>query len=159
MEYKLCPGCGATRERSEFNLNDRTGRRQPYCRVCSRRYGREHYQRNVAYYTAKARKRNKAVHDENRKQMMAYFRDHRCVDCGESDPVVLQFDHVDRSVKRLEIGRLLQNRLSWSAILAEIARCEVRCANCHQRRTARQFGWYRIARPAGVEPTTLSSED
>lgn len=27
-------------------------------------------------------------------------------------------------------------------LLAEIERCDVRCANCHWRKTAVQFGWY-----------------
>lgn len=56
---KYCPGCDQLLEPTAFNFKDRsTGRRQVYCRKCSRRYGREHYQRNTAYYTAKARKRN-----------------------------------------------------------------------------------------------------
>ena len=113
MEHRVCPGCDQARELTEFNIKDRrTGRRQVYCRECSRRYCREHYQRNTAYYTAKARKRDKAARGETRVRIMAYLRDHSCVDCGETDPIVLQFDHVDPSAKRLEVAKLAHNNTS-----------------------------------------------
>jgi hypothetical protein len=38
----------------------------------------------------------------------------------------------------------LQHGMGWRTIEAEIAKCVVRCANDHRRRTARQFGWYRL---------------
>ena len=60
-----------------------------------------------------------------------------CVDCGEGDPVVLEFDHLRD--KRFSIGQELVRR-SWRSILAEIEKCEVVCANCHRRRTARRRG-------------------
>jgi hypothetical protein len=31
----------------------------------------------------------------------------------------------------------------WNRILAEIAKCQVRCANCHRRKTARDFKWFK----------------
>ena len=34
---------------------------------------------------------------------------------------------------------------SWSALELEIAKCDVRCANDHRRRTAAQFGWRKVA--------------
>ena len=72
--------------------------------------------------------------------LMTYLQDHPCVDCGEADPVVLHFDHRDGTDKLDTIGALLM-RSSWAVFLAEVAKCEVRCANCHRLRTAEQFSW------------------
>jgi hypothetical protein len=59
--------------------------------------------------------------------------DHPCIECGEDDPVVLEFDHLGG--KLFDVGRAISDR-SWDSILEEIAKCEVVCANCHRRRTA-----------------------
>lgn len=60
-----------------------------------------------------------------------------CVDCGEKDPVVLDFDHV-RGEKRTGVKRMLAGTYSLESVFEEIAKCEVRCANCHRRVTARR---------------------
>ncbi len=74
----------------------------------------------------------------------AYLREHPCVDCGETDIVVLDFDH--RNDKEFEISKMVCNGAPWTRILTEIQKCEVVCANDHRRRTARTFGWqYRLA--------------
>lgn len=59
-----------------------------------------------------------------------------CVDCGyDAHPAALQFDHRDRTTKALgHFSRNLSRR--WEVILAEVAKCDVRCANCHAVRTA-----------------------
>jgi hypothetical protein len=73
-------------------------------------------------------------------QVFQYLQEHPCVDCGESDPLVLQFDHV-RGKKTGTIGELIGRTSSWDKIQEEIGKCQVRCANCHARRTAIQQGW------------------
>jgi hypothetical protein len=65
-----------------------------------------------------------------------YLRRARCADCGESDIVVLDFDHV--GVKRGSVLTLAIDEHSLGSLRREIAQCEVRCANCHRRRTIRQ---------------------
>jgi hypothetical protein len=117
---------------------------QPICRSCSRAYFREYYLRNRDRYAARSRRKNAAERLSNRRQLLGYLQAHPCVDRGETDPVVLQFDHADPSTKSSNVGDLLRNRVPWSRILAEIEKCVVRCANDHQRRTATQFGWYRV---------------
>ncbi|MEN3333535.1 MAG: hypothetical protein V7641_2900 [Blastocatellia bacterium] len=80
-----------------------------------------------------------------KRKLWDYKLAHPCVDCGETDPVVLTFDHKDK--KEGAIANLVHNmahqKFAWDKILAEIEKCEVRCFNCHMRRTARQLNRYK----------------
>jgi hypothetical protein len=61
---------------------------------------------------------------------------HPCVDCGETDP---EFDHRD-GVEKVETIAYLRAKDDRKSLLTEIDKCDVRCSNCHSRRTAKQFG-------------------
>lgn len=82
--------------------------------------------------------------------LLAYFEAHPCRDCGETDPVVLEFDHLRD--KQFNIGGQLAY-FRWERILDEIQKCDVVCANCHRRRTARRQGSIRavLSGLVGVE--------
>jgi hypothetical protein len=67
---------------------------------------------------------------------------HACVDCGESDIVVLEFDHLRDKV--MDVSVLAREGYSLTRLKQEVAKCAGVCANCHRRRTARQFGSYRL---------------
>lgn len=57
-----------------------------------------------------------------------------CADCGYNQhPAALHFDHVDPTNKTFKISTSLTRR--WDTVLAEIAKCVVRCANCHAVKT------------------------
>jgi hypothetical protein len=153
---KTCPTCGVL-ALTEFNFKNRAlGRRQLYCRACSRAYVRDHYARNRQYYIDKAQARNPVERHALRQQVLSYVAVHPCVDCGESDSAVLDFDHIDPTHKQAPIGDMLARQMSWSRILAEVQKCVVRCANCHRRRTAQQFGWYKRSAEVG-QPCARSS--
>jgi len=66
-----------------------------------------------------------------------------CEDCGEPDPVVLDFDHV--GPKRASVIVLAFGGYGLRTLKLETASCEIRCANCHRRRTASIRGYYRAA--------------
>jgi hypothetical protein len=68
---------------------------------------------------------------------MQFFQTHPCADCGEADPVVLEFDHLRD--KKFEVGNGFSER-GWESVLAEMEKCDVVCANCHRRRTAERRG-------------------
>ena len=74
--------------------------------------------------------------------MVEFFRAHPCQDCGETDPLVLEFDH--RGAKLFNIAQGLRDR-NWQTVLDEIGKCDVVCANCHRRRTALRKGFVRAA--------------
>lgn len=112
------------------------------CRECMRLYIRSHYKRNTEYYIKKAGRKRRAFLTATRKKLFNYLSTHPCVDCGESDPVVLEFDHIKRETKEAAISEMLSRQVGWSRVLAEIEKCEVRCANCHRRKTAKEQGWY-----------------
>ena len=56
-----------------------------------------------------------------------------CIDCGNKNPIVLDFDHLKD--KKYNVSRMIHDGFSWAAIKKEIAKCEVVCANCHRIRT------------------------
>jgi len=59
-----------------------------------------------------------------------------------TDPAVLEFDHV--GPKRVEVGKPVREAYRLERIKAEIATCELVCANCHRRRTARRVRSWRV---------------
>ena len=87
------------------------------------------------------RERNKGYIARNAQHVWDYLLAHPCVDCGETDPIVLEFDHV-RGEKVFALSNMVQRQFSLAKLDAEIAKCEVRCANCHKRKTAREQGWH-----------------
>lgn len=56
-----------------------------------------------------------------------------CARCNERNPNKLHFHHYDPSTKRSEISTLIAQNMSMASILAEIKKCILLCASCHQR--------------------------
>ncbi len=54
----------------------------------------------------------------------------KCI-CGESRPICLDFHHRDGTIKVKEVSTML--RRSISIIEAEMAKCDLVCANCHMK--------------------------
>jgi hypothetical protein len=90
-----------------------------------------------------------------------------CFDCGTREPVVaLDLDHIDPTLKyRTATGRVVHMADMWKpsgdgrtryalrTIFAELAKCDVRCSNCHRART------FPEARPRSFDPAMLQAED
>lgn len=134
---RRCGRCGHELPIECFNRH-RKGL-QWWCRACFSAYFRERgdKHRRQSYTARQARQR------ALRARVLEHLRCHPCVDCGEDDPVVLEFDHVGE--KTASISVLLSQSATRKAVEAEIARCEVVCVNCHRRRTAGRAGWRRAS--------------
>jgi hypothetical protein len=141
---RRCGRCLELKLPSEFAWRRRRlGQLDSMCRQCRSAYHREHYLANRKRYVDQARARKQALALKRTTYLLDYFDKHPCVDCGERDPVVLEFDHLDAKAKSFDIGQALPYR-KWQSILEEIKKCEVVCANCHRRRTARRRGALRV---------------
>jgi hypothetical protein len=76
-----------------------------------------------------------------REYVWNYLLSHPCIQCGESDPVVLEFHH--RGDKELAVVVMAAGGYPIAKIEAEIDKCDVLCANCHRRLTMKERGWFR----------------
>ena len=143
---KICSICKTKKLKSEYGLNkSRKDGRQSYCKQCSRLKDRKHYKNSL--------KRRKAIRDNSRTArkrnifyILEYLNEHPCLDCGETDPIVLDFDH--RSDKVFNVTSAVS--YSLNTVKREIAKCDIRCANCHRRKTAKEFNYFRYKKVAGV---------
>lgn len=142
---KICSNCGQERDAEKdfsWKYKDR-GIRNTRCRICQSQVSKQHYKNNKQSYVNRARARDVLVTEGNRRKLAEYLSCHLCVDCGEADIRMLDFDHV-RGKKSDEISRMMNIGCSWPTIEAEIAKCEVRCASCHRIKTSERGNWWRF---------------
>lgn len=150
---KLCPRCKAIKEETQFNRH--RGKKdglQPYCKPCQ--YQTNGYRnRKIQINEWQNRRRQR-----NRERFCDWLSSHPCVDCGERDIVVLELDHREPKGKRTNaVSLMISTNRSWETILKEVGKCVVRCANCHRRKTARQFGYFKWKRTQADGQNSLQS--
>jgi|SRR3712207_5953769 len=102
-----------------------------------RRYGNEYRNRR---YREDSEFRASRLKDraDRRRNLVQWFAEYKstlfCVRCGENHPACLEFHHLEgKTGKWDEVSDMVRRLLSKERILAEIAKCEVLCANCHRK--------------------------
>ena len=129
---KICTKCKLNKTESEFK--SRGGAKAGLvarCRVCDRQYDREYYLKHKEREDRKGKEHQKKNREDNQRKKLEYLKTHPCVDCGTPDVRVLDFDHL--ADKKQTVARMVGgSRNTWKKIMAEITKCEVRCANCHR---------------------------
>lgn len=139
MQTKICNRCFIEKDINEFPSTIRRGA-IAYCRTCKKEYDREWHAKNKDRLTVIKRKQRANIRNRNQKYITEYLLNHPCIDCGEKDIIVLEFDHRENKVSN--VSELIH--LSLSILIKEINKCDVRCANCHRRKTAKEFNWYKV---------------
>ena len=126
---KLCGKCGATKALSEFHRRGPSGR-QAWCRSCNAAHGRARHAANPSVFRAyndRCKAKSRALSDQ--------LKSRPCTDCGRSfPPYVMDLDHLPGTDKTASPSRYGRSA-SPHKFLAEAAKCEVVCANCHRVRT------------------------
>lgn len=136
--------CSACKEEKEFGSFSKNKRRkdglQTQCKECAKRKHKKYYAENRDKQKRQIREAADKRIRENQRKVCEYLLNHPCVDCEERDILVLEFDHLRD--KEHNVSEMVNGGYGWKRILEEIAKCEVRCSNCHKRKTAKQFKWY-----------------
>lgn len=142
---KTCTKCKKSKPLNEFSWRIVGRTRRGHCRDCQSEISKSWYKANTNRHNKNVRKNSAKYNKRIRKFVAEYLLSHPCVDCGEDDMIILDFDHRDPTTKTLDINKMIHNcTRSLESIQHEIAKCDVRCAGCHRRRTAKQFGSWRL---------------
>lgn len=143
MDTKLCKLCDRIRPAADFSWKSISKKQiQSYCKQCQNQRSKAHYNLYRQAYIKKARLRNRTILKQIQEYVWSYLSTHRCVDCGEADIVVLEFDHIEK--KEHNLSEIIRERSSLRVVEKEISKCVVRCANCHRRKTAKDFSWKKL---------------
>lgn len=115
----------------------------------SRKYRREWYYRNREAAKKRTYQNKVETIRRNKERINEIRRSTPCTDCGLSWPhYVMDFDHVQGG-KIGNVMVMVNKGESWRRLEAEIAKCELVCANCHRKRT------YERLLAEGQEPDTI----
>ncbi len=149
LKTRTCTKCGAEKAISEFPWkNKKKGKLHAVCKPCTAVRSNKWYYANKEHHV-----RNVTKHTLENQRMLknyvnAYLAKTPCVVCGETDPVLLEFDHIRG--KDNNITDLIRLNVSLPRLQAEIEKCQVLCVNCHKRKTAKERGWYRCRELEGL---------
>ncbi len=136
---KQCSKCKLEKPLEEFGKKKNS--LQSWCRSCNTLYQQQWYMANREKHKTGVRVSAARIKANMRKWMFAYFADKACVDCGNTDYRVFQFDHV-QGVKHTEVSDMIRRGYALEKIISEIAKCEIRCANCHTIKTGYSANWW-----------------
>ena len=98
-------------------------------------------------FSEEERKLRRAARQATRRQKARshcheYLKLHPCVDCGERDIRVLEFDHINPIEKSFSISRWCSDGGNIEPLIDEIKKCQIRCSNCHRIRTHEEGHYY-----------------
>ncbi|WP_370324050.1 hypothetical protein [Euzebya sp.] len=146
---KVCSTCGAAKPLEAFHRHrGRADGRQTTCKECKATYNRRYY-RTEGHRHVEVRSRHRAALREAVAELIRRAKAVPCADCHRVLPVeAMDLDHV-RGAKRGD-AQAMRSRMGRSSVHAELAKCDVVCANCHRARTyerrvrdpiLRAYGW------------------
>lgn len=124
------------------------------CKPCRRAYEKQRHLIKPKEYAEKAA-RHQAKKVIINREIIWEAINNSCVDCGLIDPIVMEFDHRPDEEKKYQIGQMVNGTYSIETLKAEIAKCDLVCANCHRRRTMSRGSWWRDIMGESIEKSMI----
>src|SRR5262245_27256113 len=113
---KKCDHCKQYKDEQEFNWRwKELGIRAKTCRECAHEFNKTYFEGPAKErHLQQVRERKQAARDVARQYVWDYLSSHPCVQCGESDPVVLEFHH--NGDKEMAVGAMVNGGFSTAKI-------------------------------------------
>lgn len=135
---KQCTKCLTSKDESQFHNNYNCPDGLEYwCRECWKDYRKEYRVTNLET----ARQSN----NDRRAFRVQWFQELKanipCADCNQIyEPYCMDYDHVSGQGEKIKaVSRMVLDNCPKKEILAEIAKCELICLLCHNKRTKARF--------------------
>jgi len=110
VKVKLCSGCEEEKLVEEFHRKrDRPSGRSSQCKDC----------------------RNKKANAKNKSMRLRAieYKGGKCEGCGgEFHPSIYEFHHISPNAEDRKVSSLF----NWEAVVKELTKCALLCANCHR---------------------------
>jgi hypothetical protein len=143
----ICTVCKQETKEESLAVSPRTNKRVKVCEPC----WIKHYanlSKPRVHHQAKQRAKDKLSRDKqvnrNRQYIAGVLKNTKCMDCGYSNWIALEFDHREPESKIDAVTKMAGDGISLARLTEEIEKCDVVCANCHAIRTAKQFNSWRV---------------
>tara|TARA_R100000781_G_scaffold14941_2_gene12303 strand:+ start:1617 stop:2096 length:480 start_codon:yes stop_codon:yes gene_type:complete len=150
QKIKKCSYCEKYYKMSDFSWKlKRLNKRSNKCRQCTNEYSRKHYIKYKHKYKKRVKVNTEKYKKERRDLVYEFKLSNPCASCGESNPIVLEFHHLDPKEKRNDVSNMASHGYSAKSIEKEIEKCIILCANCHRKKTAKQQNWHSHKRKEG----------
>ena len=125
---KFCGSCKKELPRSDFNKNkSRKDGLHNICRKCHSEYCKNHYKKNLEYYTSKSKRQRKSFN----KWWHEYKSKFVCLNCAENDYCCIDFHHLFDD-KKDNIASFVRSK-NKTGLLLELEKCIPLCSNCHRK--------------------------
>ena len=133
-DTRRCIDCLQVKPSDDFRWRNKAlGWKASRCTVCDTAWRADKYDENKPSFI----ERNKRQYRKLR-AILDEAKSGPCLDCGRSyPPYVMDFDHRDPKTKVAKVSTMVYKG-SESLLRAEIAKCDLVCANCHRIRTHRE---------------------
>ena len=135
----ICSTCKINKSPKSFSFRNKTKNiRNKICKSCIG-ISRKIYKKNNK---EKIRQKDQRRADNLKEAVYNYLLTHPCKECGESEPLFLEFDHINPEDKIATIANLVSNKKSLNTILNEITKCQVLCVKCHRLKSAKEGNYF-----------------
>jgi hypothetical protein len=141
---RICTKCGLEKSIEEFPFKSTSrGIRHSVCKDCTNIRSSVRYYNDPQQHIQRVNQSRGDYLQNNAQYVFDYLSEHPCIECGETSPTLLEFDHRPGTNKIERISQMVTSGYSLEKIITEISKCDVRCVNCHRRKTSQERGWFK----------------